>query len=90
MLEKIIQEKIRPILGAHHGDIKLLGVKDGIADVRLIGACATCPGYQTTLTELIETEIEVGCSDIKRVRLIQDASQELIEEALKILRKNGR
>jgi Fe-S cluster biogenesis protein NfuA len=40
---KSIIAKIRPGLQADGGDIELIGVKDGIVSVRLVGACGNCP-----------------------------------------------
>lgn len=85
----IIEEKIRPILKAHDGDIELIEVtSDGVVKVRLSGACATCSAAQQTLSDVVEAELRASCPEVKGVILSQQVSEDLIAEALKILRKH--
>lgn len=88
-IAKIIEEKIRPILNAHEGGVELVEVTpDGIVKVKLTGACATCPGAQQTMSEVVEEELRAAFPDIKGVVAVHQVSDELINEALKILRKD--
>ena len=87
-LQKVIAEKIRPLLQSHGGDLELIEVTaDGFVKVRLVGACSTCPGAQQTLSELVETAMKEVCPEIKGVVAVTQVSQSLIDEALAILRK---
>lgn len=87
-LQKVIEAKVRPLLQAHGGDLELLEITaDGFVRVRLIGACSTCPGAQQTLGELVETALKEVCPEIKGVVAVTQVSQNLIDEALSILRK---
>ncbi|MEG6584784.1 NifU family protein [Dendrosporobacter sp. 1207_IL3150] len=89
-LAKVIDEKIRPSLQAHNGDIELVGVtSDGFVQIKLTGACSTCPGAQHTITEFIECEIKDACPEIKGVQPVFQVNDELIDMALKILRKDN-
>lgn len=84
----IIAEKIRPSLQAHQGDIELVEITpDGIVKVKLTGACATCPGAQQTMSDVIERTLMEACPEIKGVVAISAVSDDLINQALKILRK---
>ena len=84
----IIEEKIRPTLKAHQGDMELVEITtDGIVKIRLIGACATCPGAQQTVSEIIEVAVKEACPHIKGVVATSVVSDELIQQALHILRK---
>jgi len=88
-LQKVIEAKIRPLLQSHDGDIELVEVTaEGFVKVRLTGACAACPGAQQTLSEVVETEIRQACPEIKGVVLVMQVDQELIDIALKMLRKD--
>ena len=88
-LAKVIEEKIRPILNAHEGGIELVEVTpDGYVKVRLTGACATCPGAQQTMSEVVEEELRAAFPEIKGVVAVHSVSQDLINEALKIIRKD--
>lgn len=85
---EIIDRKIRPALKAHDGDISLVEVTpEGIVKVRLTGACSTCPSSEKTLSEFVETVLKAECSKIKGVIAESGISDELISEALSILRK---
>lgn len=91
-LEKIIQQEIRPLLKSHEGDIQLVSwEEDGTVRIRLLGACATCPSSEQTLSSLIEAKLKSCCPEIRQVTLLQQVSETLIEQALQILRreKNG-
>ncbi len=90
-LQKVIDEKVRPLLQAHGGDLELLEITaDGFVKVRLAGACSTCPSAQQTLSELVETALKEACPEIKGVVAVTQVSQSLIDEALSILRKERR
>jgi len=89
-IEKVIEEKIRPVLQAHQGDVEFLEITaDGFVKVRLTGACATCPGAQQTLSEVVETELQEAFPELKGVIPVFQVSDELINEALKIIRKDN-
>ena len=88
-LQKVIEDKIRPILQSHNGDIELVEVTpDGFVKVRLTGACAACPGAQATLNEVVESALRDACPEIKGVLPVAQVDQELIDMALKILRRD--
>jgi len=90
-LHKVIEEKVRPLLQEHGGDLELMEITaDGFIKVRLTGACSTCPGAQQTLSELVETALKEVCPEIKGVVAVTQVSQSLIDEALSILRKERR
>jgi len=90
-LQKVIEDKIRPVLQAHNGDIELVEVTaDGVVKVRLTGACAACPGAQETISEVVETALKEACPEIKGVVAVMQVDQELIDLALKMLRRDKR
>ena len=89
VLQKVIEDKIRPLLQSHNGDIELVEVTaDGFVKVRLSGACAACPGAQQTLSEVVETALREACPEIKGVVPVAQVDPELIDMALKILRRD--
>ena len=63
-------EKIRPMLKADGGDVELVGVKDGIVQVRLQGACSGCPMSQMTLKNGIERIIKQEVPEVKSVESV--------------------
>ncbi|MDV7241194.1 MULTISPECIES: NifU family protein [Rhodococcus] len=42
-------DSVRPYLGSHGGDVELLGVTDGVVQLRLTGSCQSCPSSAVTL-----------------------------------------
>lgn len=85
---EIIEQKIRPLLQEHQGDLELVEITaDGYVKVRLTGACATCPGAQQTLSEIVETKLKEACPGINGVIAVYHVDDDLINQALKILRK---
>jgi Fe-S cluster biogenesis protein NfuA len=59
--------KVRPTLMADGGNVELVDVKDGVVQVRLTGACSTCPMAQMTLKMGVEQAIKSDCPEIKEV-----------------------
>lgn len=86
-LEKIINEKIRPRLQSHDGDVQVVDIVDGIVSVKLTGACSGCPSADLTTKDFIEDELKKNFSWVQEVRIINEVSEDLLEMARKILRK---
>lgn len=87
-LQQAIEVKIRPMLAAHHGDIEIVEVTtDGFVKVKLTGACATCPGAQQTISEIVETELRAVYPELQGVIPVQQVGDDLIKQALRLLRK---
>ncbi|WP_053956153.1 NifU family protein [Inediibacterium massiliense] len=86
-VQKVIDTKIRPKLMKHYGDIKLIGVKDQIVEVKLLGACGSCPSAKITLEEIVLADLQEEIPTIKEVHLVHEMSQDLIDMAKKILNK---
>ncbi len=60
-------DKVRPALRADGGDVELVDVKDGVATVRLTGACGSCPMSTMTLKMGVERVIREEVPEIKEV-----------------------
>lgn len=84
-INKVIQDKIRPELKKHNGDIKFIDVKDGIVRIKLLGACSNCPSSRITIEQMIEVKLKEEISGIKKVLVVNEVSQDLIEMAKKLL-----
>ncbi|HBF5457310.1 TPA: NifU family protein [Clostridioides difficile] len=54
-VEKVLEEKIKPVLQRDGGDVELIDVNEnGVVLVRLQGACSGCPGATMTIKTIIE------------------------------------
>ena len=60
-------ESFRPYIQADGGDIDFIGVEDGIAQVRLKGACTGCPHASVTLQMGVERHLRERVPEIKGV-----------------------
>ena len=60
-------DKIRPTLRADGGDVELVDVKDGVATVRLTGACGSCPMSTITLKMGVEKVVKEEVPEIKEL-----------------------
>jgi Fe-S cluster biogenesis protein NfuA len=64
--------EMRPYLDSHGGDVRLLGVEDGVVRLQLQGSCSGCPSSAVTLRHGIEEAIYKAAPDVERV-LAEDA-----------------
>jgi Fe-S cluster biogenesis protein NfuA len=74
LLERIeaALDMVRPGIEADGGDVELVGVKNGVAGVRMSGACKGCPMSQVTLRMGIEYVIREAAPEIERVVAVED------------------
>ncbi|HTY29451.1 MAG TPA: NifU family protein [Mycobacterium sp.] len=77
---------VRPQLHSHGGDVTLVRVEDGIAYVRLEGACNGCSMSSVTLRNLVEESLVQGVPSILSVEVLpNDPTPTLIPlESLRI------
>ena len=87
MIERILDEKVRPQLAAHGGGIKSVGCENGIYRFRLLGQCSGCPSAYLTTESLIKEELLAAVPQLKDVVLVQAVSDSLLEQA-RLLLKN--
>ncbi len=88
-IRKVLEEKVDPILSEHFGGAQLTRIDDGVAYVKMTGACAGCPSAQDTLENVIKDFVMGAVPELKDVVLDTSVSEELLDIAKKILRKEG-
>jgi Fe-S cluster biogenesis protein NfuA len=64
-------EEVRPQLQADGGDIELLDVANGVAKVKLKGACQGCPMSAMTLQYGVISCIKKRVPEIEEVEVVQ-------------------
>jgi Fe-S cluster biogenesis protein NfuA len=64
-------ERVRPLLGAHGGDVELLELDEegGAVRLRLLGSCDGCPSSSITLQMAVERAIMEGAPEISRIEV---------------------
>jgi Fe-S cluster biogenesis protein NfuA/nitrite reductase/ring-hydroxylating ferredoxin subunit len=60
-------EQVRPYLHSHGGNVELLGVKEGVARLRMKGSCSGCPSSTVTLRLAIEEAIQKTAPDLEGI-----------------------
>ncbi len=84
-VEAVLDEKIRPYLKQHNGDIKVVALFSETIKVKLLGQCSNCPSASAENEEFFEKELRAAFPEIKHVLLETGVSDELIDEAKAIL-----
>jgi Fe/S biogenesis protein NfuA len=88
-IEAVLDEKVRPALKAHGGEIQIDHLEDKVLYVKLLGQCAGCPSADLTNETLVEAELTKALPElVQKVVVIQTVSDELWEQAKKLLREH--
>lgn len=87
-IKKVLEEKINPTLAEHYGEAVLTGCEDGVASVKLTGACGGCPASAETFEYVVKKTIMEECPEVTDVVLDTSVSQELLDFAKQLLSKN--
>ena len=86
-IEEVLDAQVRPPLRAHGGEIQVDRLEDGVLYVKLLGQCAGCPSADLTNETLVEAELVKALPElVKKVSVIQTVSDELWEQAKRLLR----
>lgn len=86
-IRAVLDEHVRPALAAHGGGLEFLGLaEDGAVRVRLVGACAGCPGAARTMSDVVVAALREHCPGAGDVRLEEGTDAALVGEALRIIR----
>jgi Fe-S cluster biogenesis protein NfuA len=70
-IEQVL-ESIRPVIQADGGDVQLLGYDEesGVVQLRLLGACESCPISMMTLKEGIEKRLRSTVQGVVEVTAV--------------------
>ncbi len=88
-VEQVLEERVRPMLHSHGGEVRLVDVRDGNVLVELQGACAGCPSADLSTKGFIENTLRAAIPELNAVELEQTVSDELLSFARRILRNGG-
>ncbi len=86
----ILRERVSPFLRSHGGDLSLTGISGSVIRISFVGACQSCPSACETVEYVVQKILreELGDENI-RVEIDNGISQELLDEAKRILRKTN-
>lgn len=84
------KKEIQDLLESSHLSVMVKELtEEGILTVKLTGGCANCPSGQAEFEETLETILREKNPQIKEIRWETGVSEDLIQEALRYLRKNS-
>jgi Fe-S cluster biogenesis protein NfuA len=63
-----VLDGVRPYLTSHNGDVELVKIDDGVAYVRLLGACQSCGSSTTTLRDSVAEALLEHLPELTEVR----------------------
>ena len=89
LIEAILEEKVRPNLRAHGGEVRIdhLEADRKTLYVKLLGQCAGCPSADLTNETIVEAELVKALPElVKKAVIVQTVSDELWEQAKRLLR----
>lgn len=90
-IEAALDRYVRPTLRGHGGELEVVGFDRGIVRFKLRGRCAGCPAADLTTEELIQSALTEHVPGVTQAVLIQDVSDELLEQARSVIRaRHGR
>ena len=86
-IEEVLDRQVRPSLRAHGGEIQVDRLENKVLYVKLLGQCAGCPSADLTNETLVEAELVKALPEVvQKVAVIQTVSDELWEQAKRLLR----
>ncbi len=86
-IEAVLEEKVRPVLRAHGGEIEIDHLENKVLYVKMLGQCAGCPSADLTNETIVEAELVQALPElVEKVAVIQTVSDELWEQAKRLLR----
>lgn len=86
-IEAALNESVRPYLRSHGGEIAVERLEDGVLYVKMLGQCAGCPSADLTNETVVEDALVKALPElVRKVAVVQTVSDELWEQAKRLLR----
>lgn len=63
-------DTIRPALRGDGGDVEFVGYDEGVVQLRLMGACSSCPISTMTVKQGIERRIKQVIPEVREVQAV--------------------
>ena len=88
-IEAVLEERVRPALRAHGGEIEIDRLEEGVLYVKLLGQCAGCPSADLTNETIVEAELVKALPElVRKAAVVQTVSDELWEQAKRLVREH--
>ncbi|MCP1103276.1 Fe-S cluster biogenesis protein NfuA [Aequitasia blattaphilus] len=86
-IEEVLDRKVRPELALHNGNIQIERLEGTVLYVRFTGQCSGCPSADLTTEQVVEANLKEAFPSLERVVLEMGVSDELLEEARRLMKK---
>ncbi len=64
-----VLDKIRPALKEHHGDLRVVDIKDDAVYLQFEGGCTECPIVDATLKDVVDIALKGNLNWVKKVEI---------------------
>ena len=89
-IEEELNEKVRPALQSHGGDIEIDHLEGKVLHVKMLGHCAGCPSADLTNEMLVEAELVKALPDIvEHVAAVSPISDEMWDDLKKFMKEHN-
>ena len=82
-IEEVLDERVRPNLAQHGGNIEIEKLEDGVLHVRMHGQCSGCPSAELTLENLVNTELKEAIDSVL-TKMTKDDFSAMMDEAISV------
>ncbi|WP_436838639.1 NifU family protein [Nocardia nova] len=69
-------DSVRPYLGSHGGDVRLLDVTGAVVHLELTGSCRSCPSSSVTLELAVEDAVRAAAPEIETIEVVAAEPEE--------------
>ena len=80
LIKELLETRIRPTVQEDGGDIRFVGFKDGIVQLKLQGSCTSCPSSVVTLKSGVENMLQFYIPEVLGVEQVMDEVDKIAEK----------
>jgi Fe-S cluster biogenesis protein NfuA len=66
---ELVLDKIRPALKEHHGNLKVVDIKEGEVYLQFEGGCTDCPIVDVSVKEVVDIALRGNLDWVKKVEI---------------------
>ncbi|AKK26921.1 Fe-S cluster biogenesis protein NfuA [Mycobacterium sp. EPa45] len=63
-------DAVRPYLGSHGGDVRLVGVTNGVVQLAFSGSCKSCPSSTVTLELAVQDAVRAAAPEVTAIEVV--------------------
>jgi len=87
MIKELLDTRIRPTVQEDGGDVIYVGFNDGVVQLRMMGACNSCPSSVVTLKNGVQNMLQFYVPEVIAVEQVFDKSDKMADSEFEALEK---